>query len=162
MNTLPWSRPLTRADLDAWPEDGRRHELIDGCLLLTPVPTLAHQSAVGELSVCLHEARRSGDLVLHGPFDVVLAADTVVRPDLVVAPRAAYTERDLPVAPDLIVEVLTTNTRWIDLHVRFHRYEQAGVAAYWWIPTRRVSLRGNCKTGHTCRSRRSPATKRQR
>jgi hypothetical protein len=35
---MPRSRPFTRADLDAIPDDGHRYELIDGALIVTPHP----------------------------------------------------------------------------------------------------------------------------
>jgi hypothetical protein len=36
------SKTLTRADLDALPDDGLRHELIDGSFVMTPAPGMAH------------------------------------------------------------------------------------------------------------------------
>lgn len=38
------ARELTRADLDALPDDGLRHELIDGAFVMTPAPGLPHQT----------------------------------------------------------------------------------------------------------------------
>ncbi len=35
---LPWGRPLTVADLEAMPEVGRRYELMDGTLIVSPQP----------------------------------------------------------------------------------------------------------------------------
>nr|MBA2456256.1 Uma2 family endonuclease [Nocardioidaceae bacterium] len=49
VTTLPRSRALTRADLDAMPDDGHRYELIDGVLIVTPAPGHYHQRAMGEL-----------------------------------------------------------------------------------------------------------------
>ncbi len=39
----------TRAERDALPDDGRRHELIDGVLVVTPAPAWPHQRAVTRL-----------------------------------------------------------------------------------------------------------------
>jgi hypothetical protein len=36
--TGPVSRPFTVADLEEMPDDGRRYELIDGELLVSPAP----------------------------------------------------------------------------------------------------------------------------
>ncbi len=107
MTTLPRSRPLTRADLDAMPDDGHRYELIDGALIVTPAPGLPHQRAVGELYVLLRSACPPELEVLLAPFDVALADDTVMQPDLLVARRRDLTMRDLPTAPVLAVEVLS-------------------------------------------------------
>ena len=50
---------LTRADLDALPDDNRRHELIDGQLIMTPAPGTNHQTVADALtSRC---AARFGD-----------------------------------------------------------------------------------------------------
>ncbi len=39
----------TIADLDAFPDDGNRHELLHGLLLVTPAPSLTHQHVVATL-----------------------------------------------------------------------------------------------------------------
>lgn len=122
---------FTRADLDAMPDDGHRHELIDGVIFVTPSPKFIHQNISGNLHLILRNAMPADLCLLMAPFDVVLADDTVVEPDLVLAPRLAYTERDLPVAPMLVVEILSRSTRRIDLHVKLSRYEEAAVGAYW-------------------------------
>lgn len=81
MTLLPRSRPLTRADLDAIPDDGHRYELLDGVLLVTPAPSLEHQRVARELFLLLHAACPEGLEVLFAPFDVVLADDTVLQPE---------------------------------------------------------------------------------
>lgn len=131
VTTLPRGREFTRADLDAMPEDGRRYELIDGSLVVTPAPLRRHQRAVGNLYLLLRQACPPELEVLLAPFDVVLAVDTVVQPDLLVTRRSDTTERDLPVAPLLALEVLSPSTRHIDLGLKRARYETAGSPSYW-------------------------------
>ncbi len=131
MTTLPRSRPLTRDDLAEMPDDGHRYELIDGALIVTPAPSLNHQVVVGELHVLLRAACPAHLQVLLAPFDVALATDTVLQPDLVVARRDDLTARDLPTAPVLAVEVLSPSTRRIDLTLKRSRLEAAGCASYW-------------------------------
>ena len=128
---LPQSRALTRDDLDAMPEDGHRYELIDGILVVTPSPSYRHQSAAGQLYLLLTTACSNDLKVLFAPFDVVLADDTVVEPDLLVARRDDFTERDLPGPPLLAVEVLSPSTRRFDLLLKRSRYEAAGCHSYW-------------------------------
>ncbi len=128
---LPHGRPLTRSDLDALPDDGHRYELIDGALIVTPAPSYSHQDVVGELYVRLHAACTPGLKVMLAPFDVALATDTVMQPDLLVARREQFTARDLPGAPLLAVEVLSPSTRHIDLSLKRARFEEAGVTSYW-------------------------------
>lgn len=128
---LPQSRPLTRADLDAIPDDGHRYELLDGSLVVTPAPARRHQRLVGELHLLLRASCPADLEVLLAPFDVALAPDTVLQPDLLVARRSDTTERDLPTAPLLAIEVLSPSTRLIDLNLKRARYEAAGCPSYW-------------------------------
>ena len=129
--TLPHGLPLTRADLDAMPDDGHRYELIDGVLIVSPSPARRHQRAVLELAVLLRDACPDGMEVLVAPFDVALADDTVLIPDVLVARERDLTERDLPAAPVLAVEVLSPSTRRFDLMTKRSRYEAAGTNSYW-------------------------------
>jgi len=127
---LPQSRPLTRADLATMPDDGHRYELIDGALIVTPSPSYAHQRAVTSLVRLLIEPP-PGLEVLVAPFDVPLAEDTVLQPDVIVILR----QQDLRDAADpelvLAVEVLSPSTRLIDLNLKKARLEQAGIPSYW-------------------------------
>ena len=47
--------PFTREELNALPDDGRRHELLDGVLLMSPGPGARHQDIAGR---CGHDRRR--------------------------------------------------------------------------------------------------------
>ena len=128
---LPLGRPFTRADLDALPDDGLRHELIDGVLIVSPSPVHLHQRAVLRTALMLEAACPDDLEVLCAPFDVALADDTVMVPDVIAARRADYTLKDLPTAPVLAVEVLSPSTRRFDLMVKRSRFEAAGCASFW-------------------------------
>ena len=130
---LPYGRELMRADLEAMPDDGHRYELIDGVLIVSPAPRIRHQRVAGHLYKALDQALPDGLELLFAPVDVVLAEDTVIQPDLLVAPREAFTERDLPTAPLLAVEVLSPSTRGVDLLLKKERLQRAGCAHYWVI-----------------------------
>lgn len=130
VTTLP-SGPLTVADLAAMPDDGHRYEVIDGALLVTPAPSVRHQIVIVELLSVLKAACPPVFRVLTAPLDVVLAEDTAVQPDLLVARRADFTEKNLPTAPLLAVEVLSPSTMLVDLNLKKALYERAGVQSYW-------------------------------
>lgn len=131
MAVMAASGLLTRSDLDALPDDGLRHELIDGAFVMTPAPGVPHQAMVAGLYRALWAAATGTDLtVLFAPLDVVLGAN-VVEPDLVVAPRAAFTARELPTPPLLVVEVRSASTGWLDEGRKRTLYEEFGVASYW-------------------------------
>lgn len=140
---LPWGRPLTVADLEAMPDDGHRYELIDGVLIVTPAPGTAHQRAVVALLRSLADACPSGAglEVLVAPYEVVLADDTSVQPDLLVARRDQLTDRCLPAAPVLAVEILSPNNPKYDLDVKRDRYQRAGVPSYWVVDPQVPRLR---------------------
>lgn len=123
--------PVTRAVLDTMPDDGHRYELIDGILIVSPSARHLHQRASGNLYVLLRAGCPNGLEVLYAPFDVVLADDTVLQPDLLVARADAFTNRDLPAAPLLAVEILSPSTRGIDMLLKKDRLERAGCAHYW-------------------------------
>ena len=127
---LPQSRPLTRADLATMPHDGHRYELIDGTLIVTPSPSRAHQHAAAAIVRLLINPPPGLEL-LFAPFDIPLADDTVLQPDVVIV-TSVEDLRD-PGDPVLVlaVEVLSPSTRLIDLNLKKARLEQAGVASYW-------------------------------
>ncbi len=129
----PRGRAFTRADLEAMPDDGHRYELIDGVLIVSPAPRIVHQEFVLGLTLVLNAALPKGLRLLFPPVDVALSDDTVIQPDLIVAPRDAFTEKDLPVAPLLAVEVLSPSTRGMDLLLKKDRLERAGCGHYWVI-----------------------------
>lgn len=137
---LPYGRPLTREDLDAMPDDGHRYELIDGLLIVTPAPSLRHQDAVLNLAIALKSAAPEPLKVLVAPFDVALAGDTVMQPDVLLAPRADFTAKNLPTAPLLAVEVLSPSTRGYDLLLKKERMQRAGCAHYWVVDPQEPSI----------------------
>jgi Uma2 family endonuclease len=124
-------RPFTRADLDTMPDDGRRYEIVDGVLIVSAAPGRLHQRAVLRLMKLLDDARLPAFEVLPAPFAVGLGENTQLQPDVVVARVADLTEKDLPGAPALAVEVLSNSTRLIDLHLKKERLRRAGTPAYW-------------------------------
>ncbi len=133
VTALPFSRPLTRADLVDVPDDGHRYELLDGVLLVSPGPRWPHQDVLGNLYVLLKLACPAGLAVGLAPFAVAFADDTELQPDMFVARRTDITEHDLPVAPLLCVEVLSPSTRRFDLLLKRDRYQEAGVPSYWLV-----------------------------
>ena len=130
-SALPRSRPLTYADLDDMPDDGHRYELVDGTLIVTPAPRTIHQRVVLHLATLLKASCPPELEVFVAALDIVLSDHTVMQPDVLVARRSDLTERNLPAAPVLAVEVLSPSTRHIDLGTKRLAFEAAGVPSYW-------------------------------
>jgi Uma2 family endonuclease len=140
VTTLPRALPFTQADLAAMPDDGYRRELIDGVLIVTPSPGYDHQSVSGHLFLAMAHACPAELKVLYAPFDVALADDTVLIPDLLVARRDSFTRKNLPTAPLLAIEILSPSTRRIDLTLKWARFEAAGCPSYWVVDPLEPSL----------------------
>jgi Uma2 family endonuclease len=126
-------RPFTRKDLEHTPDDGRRYEIIDGTLIVSAAPSRLHQRAVVELLFRLRAACPADCEVLVAPFAVALAEDTEMQPDILVGRRADFTDRELPVAPLLAVEVLSPSTRLIDVNVKRERFRRARTPSFWTV-----------------------------
>lgn len=127
---------LTYEDYVGFPDDGQRHEIIDGDHHVTPSPASYHQSLVMRLSFQLYsQVELTGrGRVLPSPIDVVLSPVDVVQPDILVvlAARTIHiTPRNVQCAPDLVVEVLSESTTERDRRLKKSLYERAAVAEYW-------------------------------
>jgi Uma2 family endonuclease len=130
---------LTHADFELFPEDGKRHELIDGEHYVTPSPNTRHQTVALNLAVLIGnylDAHPVGRLFM-APFDVVLTDVDVVEPDLVYVSLErvvdVLTPKHVRGAPDLVAEIGSTSTRARDETIKRRLYERAGVPEYWYI-----------------------------
>jgi len=59
--------PFTVADLERTPDDGRRHELLDGTLVVSPRPAIGHQRVGFRLAYALEAACPDGLIVVPEP-----------------------------------------------------------------------------------------------
>jgi Uma2 family endonuclease len=129
---------LTYDDYAALPNDGRRYQLIEGDLVVTPAPTISHQRISRNLQHIIVTQVKSQRLgaVFDAPVDVILAGDTVVQPDILFVSRARQeiiAERGVEGAPDLVVEILSDSTRTLDRTTKMRLYARAGVQETWLI-----------------------------
>lgn len=126
---------LTYEDYLAIPDDGRRHEIIDGEYYVSPSPTFKHQLIVAKLIRRIGNHVEAHDLgwVVGAPCDV-LSEHTIVQPDVlyISKARASIISGVIRGTPDLVVEVLSSD-RDYDERVKYQIYELAGVPEYWII-----------------------------
>jgi Uma2 family endonuclease len=142
---MPVPQPIsTIEELLALPDDGLRHELLDGEHVVTPAPEVLHQRGVGEIYVALRQAvgDRSDLEVLMSPADIRLGPRTLVQPDLFIVrhgPGGRFRRWvDAPV-PVLAIEVLSPSTARRDRTKKREIYLRAGVEEYWIVdPDARV------------------------
>jgi Uma2 family endonuclease len=125
-----------------FPDDGQRHEIIDGVHYVTPCPTMQHQRLLGEiyfeLSLYLRQHPGLGEAFL-SPFDVVLSTWDVVEPDLLLileTQKSILTEANVQGAPAIVVEILSPSTRRRDQTIKRKLFERAGVLEYWLVDPR--------------------------
>jgi len=136
---VPWPEQgaWTYADYLRLPEDGRRYEIIEGVLYVSPAPKYLHQFVAGALAALLwnYVRKRQLGLVLSAPFEVHLSEHTrPLQPDIIFI-RADQEPDTEAVAfegvPDLVVEILSPSSVRRDRIAKFAAYEKAGVSEYW-------------------------------
>jgi Uma2 family endonuclease len=123
-------QPFTVAELDRMPDDGRRYELVDGVLIVSPRPTLAHQEVAAEL-LGLLRARCPAELTAVPEPAVLMAEQTEFDPDIVVVSRDQLGGAKCTEPPLLVVEVRSPSTALFDLNLKKAAYERFGVENYW-------------------------------
>jgi len=127
----------TYEDLQAFPEDNLRREIIDGELIVTAAPSTRHQDVVMRLSGELYQyVKEHGGKVYPAPTDVFFSDTNVVEPDvLFVSPEnlGRVEKKFVRSAPDVVVEVSSPSTRRLELHRKRELYERFGVPEYWYV-----------------------------
>jgi Uma2 family endonuclease len=132
-------RKLTYDDFVLLPDDGLRHEIIDGRHYVTPSPSVRHQELVGRLYFEIEHYLRQHPgtgRVFMAPLDVVFTYWDVVEPDLlfVAADQGAIlSETNVQGAPALVIEVLSPGTRKTDEHAKRRLFDRGGVREYWLV-----------------------------
>lgn len=121
----------TVADLEATPDDGIRYELIDGQMLVTPVPAPLHQIASIALCWALKLSCPAEYRVLAAPVDYRPTKKRSLQPDVLVVRKDDVEPAHIQEPPLLLVEVLSPSTRSTDLILKRALYQQAGVPSYW-------------------------------
>ncbi len=137
------------ADLEQFPDDGKRREIIDGELYVSKQPNWYHQVICmrvgGALDAWSMPDQKGMAAIAPG---LIFAEDDDVAPDVVWASRerlaAILREGKLYAAPELVVEVLSPGPRNImrDRKTKLKLYARRGVDEYWIIdwPSRTVDV----------------------
>jgi Uma2 family endonuclease len=127
--------PYTIEMLERFPADGKRYEILDGALIVTPAPSPTHQAIQWRLGRSLGDYVESHHLgqIFFGPADVIFDAHTLLEPDLLVAlgdeVRRLKSWRELP-DPALAVEILSPSSARHDRGAKRERYLHR-VSEYW-------------------------------
>jgi Uma2 family endonuclease len=122
--------------LETLPDDGKRYEIIDGDLFVTPAPHLAHQFVAGELYARLRDYLRANPVgrAFVAPADVRVGDRTSVEPDVFVIPQA---KGPFPRVWSslgtllLVIEVVSPKTARVDRGRKLALYQREEVREYW-------------------------------
>jgi Uma2 family endonuclease len=127
---------LTVDDLEQFPDDGLRREIIDGVLYVSAAPVRAHQKVSGNLFLFLHEQIEGNGWgeVYYSPVDVKFSEHSQVQPDLIVLRQdhlMRYQGHTVFGPPDIVVEILSPSNRAYDQVKKARLYARYGVPEYW-------------------------------
>jgi Uma2 family endonuclease len=138
---LPAAHSWTLEDLARTPDDGRRYELVDGSLHVTPAPAILHQSYCGWLFRALAAGMPDGYDVYPGA-NVVLPAERtrLLIPDVLAVRLTDIDVRKNPLAVPapavpLAVEVVSPSSVTHDRFTKPVLYAEAGIPSYWRVET---------------------------
>jgi Uma2 family endonuclease len=129
------STKFTHADLLVMPNDGKRREIIDGDLYVTPSPRYSHQKVSARIFAAFVrylDTHPIGEIAI-APLDVILSDFDVLEPDLlfVMNEHRNVFQDWVRGAPDLVIEILSPTTNTIDRGPKLKAYARYGVAEYW-------------------------------
>lgn len=132
-------RPITKlgySEYVLFPNDGKRHEVINGDHFMNPAPGTYHQTISKRLYLALDSGIEREGLgeVFYAPCDVQLGEHDIVQPDLLVVlnnSAARITPSRVIGAPDLLIEILSPSTASNDRTLKRSVYERSGVREYW-------------------------------
>lgn len=135
---------LSYAEYALFPQDGNRHEIIDGRHYMNPAPTFYHQTLIMRICFQLYSQIDEAGLgqVRTAPLDVQFTPHDVVQPDIVVVldGNNIVTESRIVGVPDLLIEILSPSTRASDEQLKKRLYEQHGVPEYWIVDSANRSV----------------------
>jgi Uma2 family endonuclease len=127
---------LSYPELRLMPDDGKRYELIDGEVIMSPSPSEKHQRALAELylSIANHVKEHKLGKVYFAPFDIVFSEKTALQPDLIFVSSARVGiigPEYIIGAPDLVAEILSPSRPAYDRVTKLEQYARYGVREYW-------------------------------
>src|SRR5688572_10338345 len=127
-----WTAEMARA----LPDDGKRYEVLDGELFVSPAPSALHQRAVAHLYEILAPYTRVHGIgeTMMSPADIEFSEHRLLQPDVFVAPlidgRRIRSWREVKVLL-LAAQILSPSTARADRFEKRYILQDARVPAYW-------------------------------
>ena len=141
----------TIADLERFPSDGTRYELLDGVLIVTPAPSNAHQIIVSRLHLQLMQlVMVPGFAQVVGPGAITVPPKTQLQPDILVYPaRYPFDSKWEDIDEHWVaVEVLSRSSRVYDRETKRDAYIALGVREVWLVDRWKKVLEVSRAPGH--------------
>jgi Uma2 family endonuclease len=136
---------LTYEDYLLFPDDGLRHEIIDGEHFVSPSAVPYHQKVSRRIFVQLYlriEETGRGE-VYYAPTDLHLSEVDILVPDILVllSPKIGLIgAKKVEGAPDLVIEITSPGTARRDRGIKRVVYERAGVPEYWIVDVEKKAV----------------------
>jgi Uma2 family endonuclease len=129
------STKYTHADLLVMPDDGKRREILGGELIVSPSPRSWHQLIVTNLLLAFgrYLDRHPVGRIIASPLDVIFGELDILEPDLifVLNEHRDIVQDWIRGVPDLVIEVLSPTSVWMDRGPKLKAYARFGVPEYW-------------------------------
>lgn len=147
LQTVSEKRPWTDSELMSLPKDGRKYELIDGRLLMSPVGS-THSRICIDLSFLLtaHARRRKLGQIFDSSIGFRLSPTILLSPDVSFVSHARLVEitvapeKFLYGAPDLAVEVLSPSDSRKIMEGKLDKYFEHGTHLAWVVDPRHATV----------------------
>ncbi len=135
MASLRW----TSKDLELFPDDNKKYEIVDGELYMSKQPDWHHQFVANQIWELLQRWSRQTKIGMANVAPgIIFADDDDVAPDVVWISRerlatALQADGKLHAAPELVVKVLSpgSSNAARDREVKLKLYSRRGVLEYW-------------------------------
>lgn len=125
-------------------EENPNLQLINGDLIMSPSPSLFHQQILKNLFTVIDSlAKKSGDRAYFAPLDVFLDDNNVPQPDLVYVKQEntnKLSKRGIEGAPDLVVEIISPSSSYIDRYDKKALYQKHQIKEFWIIDPGNLTL----------------------
>lgn len=131
---------MTAREFAELPESSTPMELIDGMLIVSPIPAHRHQKLTTRLTYALIgiELEGGNGVWISSPLDLYISPHNVFQPDALLFEAENEPDPDLlPVTeiPEIVVEVMSPSSRSRDNVRKRAAYAERGIGEYWIVDT---------------------------
>ncbi|MEW6619844.1 MAG: Uma2 family endonuclease [bacterium] len=142
----------TYEDYVQFPDDGKRYQIIQGEVYMSPAPVPYHQRISAKLFEILQQFVKINKLgeVFYAPCDVLFSDEDVVQPDIFFISKENLNiikDKYIEGAPNLIIEITSPYTQNLDKLLKKRLYETYGVKEYWLLDADKKTLQIFSHTG---------------